>query len=79
METIYALVIILTGTLVPDADAPDGILSGEVENTTTVYYSSMEACEQGYQNAVATYGELVVEGLDSKIEVKPCEGIQVVQ
>lgn len=79
METIYALVIILTGTLIPDAEAPDGLLSGKVENTTTVYYSSMETCEQAYQNALAAYSELVVEGLSSKVEVRPCEGIQVVQ
>ena len=43
MDTIYALVVILSGTLIPNEGADPNILSGEVENKTTVYYKTLEA------------------------------------
>lgn len=79
MDTIYALVVILSGTLVPTDDADDNILSGEVENKTTIYYKTLEACDAAYAQAVATKDQMQVPGLDVTVEIKPCEGIQVVQ
>ena len=79
MDTIYALVVILSGTLIPNEGADPNILSGEVENKTTVYYKTLEACDAAYAQAVANKDQMVVPGLDVKVEIKPCEGIQVVQ
>jgi len=79
MDTIYALVVILSGTLIPNEGADPNILSGEVENKTTVYYKTPEACDAAYVQAVANKDQMAVPGLDIKVEIKPCEGIQVVQ
>lgn len=79
MDTIYALVVILSGTLIPNEGADLNILSGEVENKTTVYYKTLEACDAAYVQAVANKDQMAVPGLDIKVEIKPCEGIQVVQ
>jgi hypothetical protein len=79
MDTIYALVVILSGVLVPGDDANENILSGEVENKTTVYYKTLEACELAYSQALASKDQMLVPGMDITVEIKPCEGIQVVQ
>lgn len=79
MDTIYALVVILSGTLIPNEGADPNILSGEVENKTTVYYKTLEVCDAAYVQAVANKDQMAVPGLDIKVEIKPCEGIQVVQ
>jgi hypothetical protein len=79
MDTIYALVVILSGVLVPGDDANENILSGEVENKTTVYYKTLEACELAYSQALASKDQMLVPGMDITVEIKPCEGTQVVQ
>ena len=79
MDVIYALVIILSGILIPDESAGPDVLSGEVENKTTVYFKTLEACEVAYEQAVASKAQMEVPGLDVKVEIKPCEGIQVAQ
>ncbi len=79
MDTIYALVVILTGTLVPGDSADENVLSGEVQNKTTVYFRTLEACEVAYAQALASKEEMVIPNMNVTVEVKPCEGIQVVQ
>ena len=79
METIYALVIILTGTLLPNADASPDVLSGEVVNTTTVYFRTLEACQSAHADAVANQNNMAPPGMDIKVVVKDCEGIQVAE
>jgi len=79
METIYALVIILSGTLLPSDDAGPDVLSGEVENRTTIYFRTLEACEASYAEALASKERMVPAESDAQVEIKPCEGIQVAQ
>jgi len=79
METIYALVIILSGTLVPGDTAGPDVLSGTVENKTTVYFKTLEACEKSYADAVASTDQMAPQGMEVKVEIKPCEGIQVTE
>ena len=79
MDTIYALVVILTGTLVPGDEADENVLSGEVQNKTTVYFKTLEACELAYAQALASKEEMVIPNMNVTVEVKPCEGIQVVE
>ena len=79
MDVIYALVIILSGTLIPDDSAGPDVLSGEVENKTTVYFKTLEACELAHAQAVASREQMQVPGMNVSVEIKPCEGIQVAQ
>lgn len=79
MDVIYALVIILSGTLIPDDSAGPDVLSGEVENKTTVYFKTLEACELAYAQAVASKEQMEIPDMNVSVEIKPCEGIQVVQ
>ena len=79
MDVIYALVIILSGTLIPDDSAGPDVLSGEVENKTTVYFKTLEACEVAYEQAVASREQMQIPDMNVSVEIKPCEGIQVVQ
>jgi hypothetical protein len=79
MDTIYALVIILSGTLLPSDDASEEVLSGEVENKTTIYFTTMEACESAYIQTLSNKEQMMVPGMDVTVVIKPCEGIQVTQ
>ena len=78
METIYALVIILSASLVPEEGSDPNLLSGEVEQKTTVYFKTLESCQASYNNALATKDRMAT-GTDATVIVKPCEGIQVSQ
>ena len=49
MDTIYALVIILSATLIPEDGSDPNLLSGEVEQKTTVYYKTLEACQAAHK------------------------------
>lgn len=79
MDTIYALVIILSATLVPEDGSDPNLLSGEVEQKTTVYYRTLEACQAAYAQALETKDRMVEPGSDATVIIKACEGIQVVQ
>ena len=79
MNTIYALVIILSASLLPEEGSDPNLLSGEVEQKTTVYFKTLEACEASYKNALATKDRMVVPGSDTVVVIKPCEGVQVAQ
>ena len=79
MDTIYALVIILSGTVVPHSDAGPEVLSGEVENKTTVYFTTLEACQKARDTAIASKDSMVPSGMDVQVQIKDCEGIQVTE
>lgn len=79
MDIIYALVIIMSGTLIPEDGTSADILSGEVENRTTVYFRTMESCEAAYQQALGNKESMLVPDMNVNIEVLPCEGIQVAE
>lgn len=80
MDTIYALVIILSATLIPEDGSDPNLLSGEVEQKTTVYYKTLEACQAAHAQALATKDRMAAEsGSNATVIIKDCEGIQVVE
>jgi hypothetical protein len=76
METIWAFVIIITASLSP-ADVSGDLLGGDVENRTTIYFATQEACEKAYNASVANKQEIEAQMPQSNVVITQCEGLQI--
>jgi nicotinamide mononucleotide (NMN) deamidase PncC len=80
METLWAFIVIITGTVLPPDGATEeerqGFVFIEVTNTTVMHFDSQEACESANQKMLAS-ADIVAQGLyNSKVEVSGCKPIE---
>jgi len=76
METIWTFIIIITASLTP-AEVNGDLLGGEVENRTTVYFATQEACNKSRQQSIENKVEISATMMNAKVTITVCEGVQI--
>jgi len=76
METIWAFIIIITASLQP-ADIAGDLLGGEVEQRTTIYFATQEACFSAFDAAIANKEEIRREMPNATVTITACERLQI--
>lgn len=78
METIWAFVIIITASLQP-VNVNGDILGGRIDNTTTIYFATEEACNNAHREAIAHKEEIAASMYDAEVEIFACEGLKIAE
>jgi hypothetical protein len=80
METLWAFIVIITGSVLPPDGATEeeraGFVFIDVTNTTVMHFDSKEACESANEKMIAS-ADVVARGLyNSKVEISGCKAIE---
>jgi len=77
METIWVLVIIISGSASAGPDASPDLISGDMYTRTTLYFATEESCNAVRQGVIDTKDSMAGQLDEAEVEISDCTTLVV--
>ena len=77
METIWVLIIIVSGHSTAGPDSMPGLISGDAYSRATFYFETAESCNAAREATIASKDRLTMQFDEATYDIKECTTLVV--